>query len=1244
VECPRLAHALGFLLLASGVLCAQEYSFRTFGNAEGLNNLAVRQVYQDRGGFIWVSTENGLFRYDGDRFDAFGPSQGIPISSVAAFGEAPDGSLLVGGAFGLYHLRGNSFEKVALSFNTVSPFQGIQSDSKGHTFLGTDSGLIELYSESGHDGFSERKFPQTPGTSGLSVDGVLVDGDVLWYGCGHELCRVGKDGTRVFGRESGLPDYALMAIRKDRAGYVWVRTKNHGVFVLPAGQSQFRSPPSPLPTTVIGIPGMDADGRLLLPSPDGLLIQDEKGWQKIDRSLGLRGAVYSVFEDRQHSLWIGLAGRGLAQWRGYHEWVSYSTASGLASDIVYEIQPQADGTLWVGTEGGLLRGQRGRFGIRWNKVKGLDGFPVHSVRLAPNEDRPDTDRSNTDRSNTDRRNQDRKDGHRSDDLWIGTEANGVACLHERTGNVEWFGEAQGLLGKSAYTLRFDHQRRLWAVTELGLFSANPPYHKFSRVAELPSTRFWAIAEGSDGSMWAGGANGLFVYANGHWQNFTRATGLSNQEVLSLGAGANGDIWIGYRFGGGIDRVHLGLDGLAIEKGVQRPGTDGLVYFLQLDASGRLWTGTERGVDMWNGSRWSHYDTSDGLAWNDCDLNGFAQESDGAIWIGTSGGLSQFKPRPRLSPEVPIEVVFTKLVMGRTDVSGKSNPSFSVHSNSLIARYSALNVSNENRILFRYRLEGSNTTWTETTQRELQFAELAPGAYRLEIEAQDGDGVWSEHGTEFAFRILTPWYASWWFIGICGLMPVLIAGVVVRLRIVSGHRRERELQQLKAAHDEIRNLAFFDPLTSLPNRRLLLDRLRQTLAASIRSNRKRALLFVDLDDFKTLNDTLGHHIGDLLLQEVARRIVASIRETDTVARLGGDEFVVLLQDLSETSEDAAAQAKTVGEKILAAIHEPYLLDGRECRSSSSIGITVYGNPQDSTNEVLQQADIAMYQAKAAGRNTLHFFAPALQAAVNARAAMEEDLRQAIKTKDFRLYYQPQVDRGILIGAEALVRWKHPKRGFLAPGEFIPLAEQTGLILALGDWVLETACKQIAAWGLRKNTADLTVAVNISARQLLNPDFVQNVLSTLDRTGANPQNLKLELTESMFVEDLEDVVTKMTVLKSHGLRFSLDDFGMGYSSLAYLRRLPLDQLKIDQEFVRDILVDASSSAIAQSIISLSRAMGLSVIAEGVETEAQRDFLARLGCHSFQGFLFSGALPVEEFQLLLTSVAENGSPVRL
>ncbi len=400
--------------------------------------------------------------------------------------------------------------------------------------------------------------------------------------------------------------------------------------------------------------------------------------------------------------------------------------------------------------------------------------------------------------------------------------------------------------------------------------------------------------------------------------------------------------------------------------------------------------------------------------------------------------------------------------------------------------------------------------------------------------------------------------------------------------------------------------------------------------------------MDLDNFKNLNDTLGHQTGDLLLQEVAVRLSACVREADTVARLGGDEFVVMLEDLSDLSEEAAAQAETVGEKILVAVDQPFWLCGRECVSTSSIGITVFGDMRESTNEVLQQADIAMYQAKAAGRNTMRFFAPALQAAVNARAALEEDIRQAIKAGQFVLYYQPQLDSAGLIGAEALIRWQHPRRGLLVPGEFIPLSEETGLILPLGDWVLESACAQIAAWSERLETAPISLAVNISARQFRQPGFVDKVLAALRRTGANPRNLKLELTESMLVENIEDIIAKMTELKSHGLGFSLDDFGTGYSSLAYLKRLPLDQLKIDSSFVRDITSDVGSRAIAQSVISLGRALGLSVIAECVESEEQRAYLSRLGCHTFQGYLFSRPLPLDEFERLWLPSAAHRVPL--
>ena len=448
---------------------------------------------------------------------------------------------------------------------------------------------------------------------------------------------------------------------------------------------------------------------------------------------------------------------------------------------------------------------------------------------------------------------------------------------------------------------------------------------------------------------------------------------------------------------------------------------------------------------------------------------------------------------------------------------------------------------------------------------------------------------------------------------------------------------RDITDAKVAETEIRDLAFYDTLTRLPNRRLMWERLRQTLAAGARSNRKGALLFIDLDNFKTLNDTLGHKMGDLLLQEVAKRLCACMREADTVARLGGDEFVVILEDLSETVHEAAAHAKTVAGKILTAIGMPCQLADHICLGTCSIGVTVFGDRRESMDDVLQQADIAMYQAKAAGRNTVRFFAPALQTAINSRASTEDDLRQAIGTDQFQLYYQPQIVSGVLTGAEALLRWNHPLRGFVPPSEFIPLAEESGLILVLGDWVLETACKQIALWAKRKETADLTVAVNISARQLRQPEFVERVLNVLYRSGANPMNLKLEITESMLVDDVEEVISKMAALKFHGLSFSLDDFGTGYSSLSYLKSLPLDQLKIDRAFVRDMLVDQASAAIAQTIISLSLAMGLSVIAEGVESEEQREFLAGHGCHAYQGYLFSPAVPVEKFQQFLPNRSE-------
>ena len=942
-----LARMFALLVLTSGVLCAQEYNFRNFGVTEGLSNLAIRQIYQDRVGFIWVSTENGIFRYDGERFESFGPEQGIPSTSGAAFGDAPDGSLLVGGDFGLYQLSGNRFEKLAVAFKTVSWAQGIQSDGKGHTFIGTDSGLVELYSEPGKNGFEVRRIPRAPGTSGPGAYGVSVDGDILWYGCGEQLCRIDRNGATIFGRDSGLPDRNWLAIQKDHDGNLWVRARNAGVFVLPAGQTRFRRPDAPIPGSAMGHIRTDADGRILIPSPDGLLIRDEKGWQKIDRSVGLRGVVYAAFEDRQHSLWIGLAGRGLAEWRGYREWESYSPASGLANDIVYEILPQADGSLLVGTEGGLFRGTRRQFGMAWKKVAGLDGFPVHSLQMAP-----------------------------GGDLWIGTETRGVARIDARTSRVQWFGQEQGLSGKAAYTVRFDREQRLWVATEAGLFVARSPYRKFSRITELPATRIWAIAEGTDGTIWAGGAGGLFGYTAGHWKKWTHADGLSNQEVLSLGAGAEGTMWIGYRHGGGIDRIHPQHGGMALEKGVQRPGSDGLVYFLEFDASGRLWVGTERGVDTWDGSRWSHYDTRDGLAWDDCNLNAFAEEADGTVWIGTSGGLSRFKPRPQGAVEALPEVVFTELVMGRTDVSGQRNPSFGSHANSLIARYSAPNASRENGVVFRYRLGGANSTWTETAQRELRFAELAPGAYRLEIEARDSDGGWSGHRAEFPFEIMPPWYWTWWFVSTCALIPGLVVLGVVRLRMLAARKREQKLQQiveektadLRRVNEDLLKISSVDSLTGLANRRVFDQTLAMECARLKRTGSALSLLILDIDHFKALNDSEGHQRGDEYLKLVGSELKRlAKRQIDLAARYGGEEFALILP---ETGAAGAEQFAGMVLLAIATLELPHPASSVAPFVTVSVGVATATEGHSSPGELIAAADQALYGAKRSGRNRVN----------------------------------------------------------------------------------------------------------------------------------------------------------------------------------------------------------------------------------------------------------------------------------
>ena len=443
----------------------------------------------------------------------------------------------------------------------------------------------------------------------------------------------------------------------------------------------------------------------------------------------------------------------------------------------------------------------------------------------------------------------------------------------------------------------------------------------------------------------------------------------------------------------------------------------------------------------------------------------------------------------------------------------------------------------------------------------------------------------------------------------------------------------DITKSKATSNQIESLAFYDPLTSLPNRRLLTDRLKQALAGSTRREENGALLLLDLDYFKSLNDSLGHDVGDLLLQQVAQRISRCISEGDTAARIGGDEFVVLLEDLSGQAFEAASQTEVIAQKILYSLNQPYHLDGHEYHGSPSIGATLFNDHEAGIDVILKQADIAMYQAKTDGRNAIRFYDPKMQEAITARAGMEKDLRKAIEHGDFQLHYQIQVSSsGHIFGAEVLIRWIHPQRGLISPLNFIPLAEETGLMLPIGQWVLDTTCAQLKIWQQNSLTRDLVLAVNVSAMQFHQDDFVEHVLTTVARYDINPRRLKLELTESILIKNISGIISKMEALSKIGISFSLDDFGTGYSSLQYLKKLPIHQLKIDQSFVRDLITDASDKAIVRTIITMAHSLDIDVIAEGVETQEQKQYLLDNGCTDYQGYLFSKPVPIGEFEALL------------
>jgi len=443
----------------------------------------------------------------------------------------------------------------------------------------------------------------------------------------------------------------------------------------------------------------------------------------------------------------------------------------------------------------------------------------------------------------------------------------------------------------------------------------------------------------------------------------------------------------------------------------------------------------------------------------------------------------------------------------------------------------------------------------------------------------------------------------------------------------------DITERKRSEEQIHQLAFYDSLTGLPNRNLLIERLDHALATASRSGVVGAVLFIDLDNFRDLNDTLGHRAGDLLLRLVGERLQLRVREGDTIARFGGDEFVIVVEGLDDSQKEALFHAEHLAEALMSLINRSFEFDGNVYTPTASIGVVLFERQRHSADDMIKWAELAMYEAKGAGRNCVRFFDPSMQAQVRSRALLEAGIRRGLDKGEFELHYQPQYsDEGELIGAESLLRWHHPERGMVSPAEFIPVAEASGLIRPLGRWVLEEACRQLVRWADHPLLGRIPIAVNISAVQIHQEDFVNELLAVLEYTGAEAGRLKLELTESMLVRNIEQTIDKMSALRRQGVGFSLDDFGTGYSSLGYLKRLPLDQLKIDQGFVHDLLNDANDAAIVRTVVALGQSMELSVIAEGVETEEQRQALIDHGCRYFQGYLLGRPMPAVELEARL------------
>ncbi len=1213
------------LLCLAAKMWGQQYAFQYFGVEQGLTNLGVKTLFQDQIGFIWLATENGVFRYEGTRFRQFGKDRGLPANSTTSLGEAPDGSVLVGNQSGLFRLRNDRFEAVPVpGAQRINGYAGIVR-AGNTTWLATDIGLVALRMGAGGT-LATQAGPRSPDAAHLDARSVFVGRSSpnsqpeteIWWGCGLSLCRSTADSSNSWqtddvGARTGLPRLGVATLMRDREGNIWIQ-QNRRLYGLKPGGALFEEPTPVLPPTGTGTFGLDSDGKLLVPTTDGLAIRENGKFRIIGRSTGLLPPVYSVLQDREGSVWLGLAGRGLAKWMGYNEWENFAAQSGLTGETVYEMVPMPNGEAWVGTESGLFHGTRKGIEWTWALEPSVGKLPIHSVRLASN-----------------------------GSLWLGTDGKSLALFTPKNGPPKWFGPEQGLAGRLAYAVMVDHGGTVWAGTENGVFTLAPGAKAFEKVTAVSSARCWAIEEGPNGDIWLGVSDGLWrrsktAAGDSAWRRLTVKEGLSSSSILSIAPDKNGGAWIGYRLTGTITHLTWAPDGTPVTR--HEPTLPGpvstITYFLNFDQQGRLWAGSNFGVQVLSadGTRWDRYDHRDGLVWDDCDLHGFATEPDGHIWIGTSGGLSRFMARPKANKPEPPQAILTSATLGKIELDPARKATLEYSSDPLVLHFTALRFGHDRDLEFRYKLAPLVNTWRETPDRELQFPALPPDDYRFEVEARDLGGVWGETPAFLEFKVKAPWWRTWWFIG--GSIGLLIglAAVLVQRRSAREEAMRRTLENAVAERTrELSHQSRHDVLTGLPNRLLFGERLSRELISADLSGTHVAVLFIDLDRFKRINDTWGHRTGDVFLKQIAERLRSGLLPDEMIARIGGDEFTVLIPDLRDKRE-----AEVRGWDLMRLLETPIQFEDKNVFATMSVGIAVFPSDAREASTLMAAADAAMYRAKGEGKNQVQVFVEGMMEAASRPQNIEDRLREALQTDGFRLRYQPQYSLdGHLTGFEALLRLHGPDKA-ISPGEFIPIAEESGLIIEIGRWVLEEACRQVKLWH-DSGFSHIRIAVNVSVVQLAAPGFEQTLFGVLRKTGLDPARLELELTETALLKDAGASAELLGRIRKAGIHVALDDFGTGFSPMQFLHQLPVDAVKIDRVFVHDLAGKSSSLPLVEGMVKLARTLRLRVVAEGVETEEQLEILRHIGFDAAQGNLLSLPVTPEEAEALL-----HAGPARL